>query len=127
MVVKPEEYFSHDYREARNRFVAAARQAGADLSHLELQARQTGRGLCTDIAWLGSKSPRRALLTVSGVHGVEGFAGSAVQLAALHNLPALQDDTALVMIHVLNPYGMANLRRFNDNNVDLNRNFKFSA
>jgi len=126
LVVKPEEYFSHDYREARNCFVAAARQAGAELSHLELQAGQAGRGLCTDIAWFGPKSPRRALLTVSGVHGVEGFAGSAVQLAVLDCLSELGDDMALVMIHVLNPYGMANLRRFNDNNVDLNRNFQFS-
>lgn len=28
------------------------------------------------------------------------------------------------MVHVLNPYGMAWLRRVNENNVDLNRNFR---
>ena len=42
-------------------------------------------------------------------------------------MPTLQDDMALVVIHALNPYGMANLRRFNGNNVDLNRNFYFSS
>ena len=124
--MKPEEYFFCSYIEARSRFVAAAEQAGAELSHLELQEGQADGGLCTNIAWFGPKSPRRALVTVSGVHGVEGFAGSAVQLAVLDRLPELSDDIALVMIHVLNPYGMANLRRFNYNNVDLNRNFKFS-
>ncbi len=122
-IVNPERYFSSDYQEARSRFIAEAERAGAELSHLGLQA---GEGLCTDIAWFGTRSPGRALLTVSGVHGVEGFAGSAVQLAALDHLPELAEDMALVMVHVLNPYGMANLRRFNGNNVDLNRNFHFS-
>lgn len=124
--LNPEKYFSDDYWKARNCFFAAARQSGAELSVLEVQARQAGHGLCTDIAWLGPKSPRTALLTISGVHGVEGFAGSAVQLASLEHLPKLDVDTALVLIHVFNPYGMANLRRFNGNNVDLNRNFHFS-
>jgi hypothetical protein len=33
----------------------------------------------------------------------------------------------MVVLHVLNPYGMAWLRRFNEHNVDLNRNFLDSA
>lgn len=125
-VVNPEQSFSKDYKEARTRFIAVAEQAGAEVSQLELHAGTAGHGLFTDVAWFGSKSPRRALLTVSGVHGVEGFAGSAVQLAVLGQFPKLDEDTALVLIHALNPYGMANLRRFNGNNVDLNRNFHFS-
>ena len=32
-------------------------------------------------------------------------------------------DSAVVLVHVLNPYGMAWLRRVNEHNVDLNRNF----
>jgi len=125
--VNPEAYFSSEYQKARSRFVAAVEQGGGRLSHLAYQTDEAGRELFTDIAWFGRKEPRKALLLVSGVHGVEGFAGSAVQLAALNNLPALQDDTVLVVIHALNPYGMANLRRFNGNNVDLNRNFHFSS
>ena len=125
-VVNPEEYFSSEYQQARNRFVIAVKMGGGRLSHLACQTDEAGRELFTDIAWFGHKNPRKALLLVSGVHGVEGFAGSAVQLATLNNLPTLQDDTALVLIHALNPYGMANLRRFNGNNVDLNRNFHFS-
>ena len=35
------------------------------------------------------------------------------------------EDTALVFMHGLNPYGMAHLRRFNESNADLNRNFMF--
>ena len=35
----------------------------------------------------------------------------------------LTNDSAIVLVHVLNPFGMAWLRRVNENNVDLNRNF----
>jgi hypothetical protein len=57
------------------------------------------------------------------MHGVEAYTGSAVQLALLGAPPAPGPDDALVLVHVLNPYGMAWLRRTNENNVDLNRNF----
>ena len=62
----------------------------------------------------------------SGVHGVEGYAGSAVQqaLLRLHSAtpPTNKLRTSLLLIHAVNPYGMAHYRRFNENNVDLNRN-----
>ena len=38
-------------------------------------------------------------------------------------MPAIPDDAAVVLVHILNPYGMAWLRRVNEGNVDLNRNF----
>src|SRR5262249_12016820 len=66
----------------------------------------------------------RVLLHSSGLHGVEGFAGSAIQLQLLQNVPTLSSGMTLVIAHVLNPYGMAWLRRVNENNVDLNRNFR---
>jgi hypothetical protein len=46
-----------------------------------------------------------------------------VQVAALERAPAVPAGCALVLAHALNPYGMAWLRRANENNVDLNRNF----
>lgn len=76
-----------------------------------------------DIAWLGARDARRIVLHISGVHGVEAYAGSATQLALLAAPPAVPSGGALVFVHVLNPYGMAWLRRTNEHNVDLNRNF----
>ncbi|MDH3454177.1 MAG: M14 family metallopeptidase, partial [Desulfuromonadales bacterium] len=35
----------------------------------------------------------------------------------------LRPNVRLVMVHAINPYGFANLRRCNEDNVDLNRNF----
>lgn len=118
------DFFSPDYTTARSRFRSAARAAGAVLHTLVLDAKgPAGEELTIDIGWLGATDAHRILLHTSGLHGVEAYAGSAVQLALLEQPPARPADCALVFVHVLNPYGMAWLRRANENNVDLNRNF----
>jgi len=64
------------------------------------------------------------LILTSGVHGVEGYLGSAVQqmfLKELVNENSL-DDLGLLIIHGVNPYGFKYKRRVTENNVDLNRN-----
>jgi hypothetical protein len=119
-----ESYFSPDYNTARARFRQAARSAGAQLDELPIEARgPAGQSLTIDIARLGARDARSVLLHTSGIHGVEAFAGAAIQLAALARPPQLPPGCGLVLVHVLNPYGMAWLRRANENNVDLNRNF----
>ena len=118
------DFFAPDYAAARAHFHAAALRAGAALDSLPLDARGPhDEALTIDIAWLGARRPRRVVLHVSGVHGVEAFAGAATQLALLTAPPPLPADGALILVHVLNPYGMAWLRRANEGNVDLNRNF----
>ena len=118
-------YFSPDHATARARFLAAVHAAGGSLESLELSAKgPSDEPLFIDIAWFGADAPKRVLLHSSGVHGVEGFSGSAIQLQWLvRGLPDLPEDSAIVIAHIINPYGMAWLRRFNENNVDLNRNF----
>ena len=119
-----EEYFSPDYASARNRFREAAVNAGAALHAIVLDAKgPSGEALSIDIAWVGAPAPKRVFLHTTGLHGVEAYTGSAVQLALLAARPAPRADEALVLVHVLNPYGMAWLRRANESNVDLNRNF----
>lgn len=120
----PESCFSPDYVTARQRFRDAARAAGAGLAELAIGALgPAGQSLTIDIAHLGAPAARRVLLHTSGLHGVEAYAGAAVQLAALARAPEVPAGCALVLVHVLNPYGMAWLRRANESNVDLNRNF----
>ncbi len=116
--------FSPSYTVARDRFRTQAALRGGRLHTLRIDAPgPQGEPLSIDIAVFGAQHPRRVLLHSSGLHGVEGFAGSAIQLRLLENLPDLPPDGALVLVHVLNPYGMAWLRRTNESNVDLNRNF----
>lgn len=121
------DYFSSEYGQARDKFRAAARRAGAHLTAL-VNPKVKGPGgedLVTDVARLGPRDASRVLLTISATHGAEGFCGSGAQVGALEaglgrELPA---DTALVAVHAINPYGFGWIRRVTEDNVDLNRNF----
>jgi hypothetical protein len=98
---------------------------GGQLESIVLNAKDpAGNALGIDIGWFGSPSPRRALIHSSGLHGIEGFAGSAIQQQWLADgIPNTGPDDAIAIVHALNPFGMAWLRRANENNVDLSHNF----
>ncbi len=86
-------------------------------------SRHVSRDLSIDIAVFGEYSAPKKILHIAGVHGIEAFTGSAIQFAILSEMQELPSDTAVVFVHCLNPWGMSNLRRTNERNVDLNRNF----
>jgi hypothetical protein len=119
--------YSETYREARGRFRAAARDAGARLeAHTVRAAPDEEESLTIDVARIGPASPRWSVVVSSGVHGVEGFFGSAIQTAFLQQSSAAQFaqfDGEFIFIHAINPFGFSELRRVNEDNVDLNRNF----
>jgi hypothetical protein len=118
--------FSESYHEARENFLAAAQNAGGEIVHYELPQRDiNGQALFTDIALFNMDDASRVLVLGSGTHGVEGFAGSAIQLGLLREGLAenLKPGFGLLFYHALNPYGFSYLRRFNEDNVDINRNF----
>jgi hypothetical protein len=118
--------FSLSYEEARERFRETCRFAGAQLEVYENPHRgPDGRPLTTDVGRFGPASARRLLLLVSGTHGNEGRCGSGCQIAWVREggPRTLPDDTAVVLVHYINPYGGAYLQRETEENVDLNRNF----
>jgi hypothetical protein len=151
-----EKYFSNDYYEARDKFRRGVVGVGMELHSLKLNNDNNDdnddekEDLTIDIGVL-KRSERKVLIHVSGTHGVEGFAGSAIQSALLENSNSFmnlkkdgddidnnnnnnnnknnndeknnQELPTVVFVHGLNPYGFSNFRRFNENNVDLNRNF----
>lgn len=119
--------FSADYFEARDKFLRAAKARGCTItSHINPYAKgPKGEDLFTDVAVWGDPEAKTALLSISGTHGVEAYAGSACQIGWLKsdrnsNWPR---RFKLVMIHALNPYGFAWNRRVTEENADLNRNF----
>ncbi len=118
-------FFSVDYESARQRFLDAAQACGAQLDRVEIGAKgPAGENLSIDFARLGELSQaKRIVVHTSGVHGVEGYVGSAIQLELLSDFPNFTRSDAAIFVHSVNPYGMAWLRRWNENNVDLNRNF----
>lgn len=119
------DFFSATYGEARARFLDAAAQAGVTPEHHVNPVKgPDGAELASDVVRFGPDDASRVLVTLSATHGVEGFCGSGAQVGTLRTgqWRELPEDTALVMVHAINPYGFAWLRRVTEDNVDLNRN-----
>ncbi len=119
--------FSPDYSTARDRFRQASARCGLDVqSHPIDQLGPDGEELTIDVALSPGNSSDRMLVVSSGLHGVEGFFGSAVQLAMLEQLSRQINKLPpirFLFLHGLSPFGFAWLRRFNEESVDQNRNF----
>jgi hypothetical protein len=118
--------FSRSHAQARATFLAACAGAGGALRSLRHPLRAPDDGaLHLDAVRFGADAARRVLFIASGTHGIEGFCGSGIQSFLLGDGLAarLPKDVALVLVHAVNPWGFAWLRRVNEDNVDINRNF----
>ncbi|MGV2340023.1 MAG UNVERIFIED_CONTAM: M14 family metallopeptidase [Planctomycetaceae bacterium] len=117
--------FSPDHSSARRRFQQAAARLGWTLESYPVGlVGPDGNDLAFDVACTPGCDPEKVLVVSSGIHGVEGFFGSAVQIALLENWAARTPPSIkCVFLHGLNPFGFAWLRRFDENNADPNRNF----
>lgn len=118
--------FGSDYFQARSRFREAVEAEGGVLQAImHPDAGPGGRDLTMDIAWFGPVAAEAVLVLLSGTHGVEGFCGSGAQVAALKRgeFRRLPGGVAVMMVHAVNPYGFAWLRRVTHENIDLNRNW----
>jgi len=118
--------FSSSYREAREKFVEASHRAGAGMTSIRHPLRgPAGEELAIDTAWLGPDDASTVLLCISGVHGAEGYAGSAAQISWLTHRQKgrLPPDVAVLLVHAANPWGFAYGLRGTEDNVDINRNW----
>jgi hypothetical protein len=118
--------FSDDYASARTKFLGLAKAASARIESYEHpEVGPTNETIYTDVAVLGNENAQAVVFVGSATHGVEGFAGSAIQIGLLREgyAGSLGQNVRLVLIHAINPYGFAHVRRANEDNVDLNRNF----
>jgi hypothetical protein len=118
--------FPADYAASRRALLELCAAEGARTSsfaHPELGP--GGEPLATDVARFGPEDAESLLIVSSGTHGIEALCAAGIQAALLKlgvhaERPA---GVALLFVHALNPYGFAYLRRTNEDNVDLNRNF----
>jgi hypothetical protein len=123
--------FSKHYSDARELFSTAAASAGAEIASYAYPVKgPDGEELTTEVAWIGPREAKKVFVTVSGTHGIEGFAGSAAQIDWLQRgeWKKLQSDgkftdTSAMLVHAINPYGFAWRRRVTHENIDLNRNW----
>ena len=124
------DHFSQSYAEARGKFLAATRDRKLDVQSHVLPDRVgvDGEALAIDVALGGAVSGPGLLVITSATHGLEGYCGSGAQIALLRDDAFLAMVTAarvgVLFVHALNPFGFSHGRRVNEDNVDLNRNFR---
>jgi len=119
--------YPQSYQQARARFLELLGKLAHPVQHdavLFPVIGAQGEALYLDTAWIGNPDAAKVLVLISATHGVEGFAGSAIQQDVLHQLEAtaLPEQTAVLLLHALNPWGFSFQQRVNEDGVDLNRN-----
>lgn len=115
--------FSSSYSVAAEQFCSTAANRGFEVKRHLLPGSLgiDGEQLSIDVA---TKGRGDQLILLSGVHGPEGYAGSACQIECMKRFDF--EGHRIVMIHAVNPYGFSYSTRANENRVDLNRNFSGS-
>lgn len=123
-------YFPSSFTEARQKWEQMAPQlkkisANTEIDVIKIPS-QSEPDMFIDYAFIPSEKEMSQLFVLtSGVHGVEAYAGSAVQRMFLDKILPTVDrkNMGVLILHGINPWGFKNNRRVTENNVDLNRNF----
>ena len=81
--------YSPNYAAARRRFRDLAANANARLEQypIKIEGREHG-SLTIDVGIIGCDDPSWSVVLSSGIHGIEGFFGSAIQCAWLTQVAA---------------------------------------
>lgn len=123
-----EPFFPETYTESRAWFRRQLEVVKKKYPHAKIQSRALKRHPQLTTDWITAASTgEQCLILSTALHGVEGFTGTAVLHHFIHDfLPQIDPErTAITLIHAVNPWGMQHRRRWNESNVDLNRNFRF--
>ncbi|MBU1344582.1 MAG: DUF2817 domain-containing protein [Proteobacteria bacterium] len=122
-------YFQESYVDCRRHFIDEADKIKETYKEVQISALKieslVDPDLTIDYCYIpAQKSFKRLLILTSGVHGIEGYVGSAVQQMFLSEQVKENslDELGVLIIHAINPYGFKYQRRVTENNVDLNRN-----
>ncbi len=127
-------YFQDSYSACRDEFRKAssdlkAKYPNATIGKFNVPSK-VDNDLTIDYVYIPPSDKKVKLLILSsGVHGVEGFSGSAAQQLFMKEYMEKIDhkNTGVLLLHGMNPYGFKYQRRVTENNVDLNRNSDVSA
>jgi len=120
-------YFPTSYEESRERFrlslgLLQSKWPDARLESLPLKNHPD---LSIDWIWAEPRKKENLVIISTGEHGIEGYVGAAMLKVFIEEFaPRLDSEqTGLLLLHALNPWGMKHRRKVNENSVDLNRNF----
>jgi len=126
-------YYQENYDDARREFLSCAKKLadkydGVELFYYKVESSKDAN-LIMDVCYIPPQREfGRLLILTSGLHGIEGFTGSAIQQMFMKELLSDHEvqDQGILLIHSINPYGFKYMRKATENNVDLNRNCSVS-
>ena len=117
------ESFYNSYDDIRAHLQELTAELGVEISSHAIDAADD---LYIDSFYLPAVEARKNLIVLTtGVHGMEGYIGSVMLDVFFEEVYPTLDmtDTGILVVANVNPYGMKYYRRYNESNVDLNRNF----
>ena len=125
------DYFPSSYEDSRERFRQSLSllQAKWPDARLENHLLKEHPDLSIDWMWAEPREKENLVILSTGEHGIEGYVGAAMLKVFIEEFaPRLNpENTGLLLIHAINPWGMKYHRKVNENNVDLNRNFTYGG
>jgi len=121
--------YIYNYDECRKKFYTFESDLKKYYSKVENKSYLIEKESYIDSFLCDNSDNRKLFLITTGEHGIEGYAGNVfLQIFMKEFLYRIKtEEISLLFIHSLNPWGMKNKRRVNENNVDLNRNFLYKS
>lgn len=124
-------FFPSTYEDSRARFIKSLSLIQKNWHATQLEARPLNDhpDLTIDWLWAHARSKKTLVILSTAEHGIEGYVGAAMMKIFIDEFaPRLNpENTGLLLVHGLNPWGMNHHRKVNEHNVDLNRNFVFDG
>lgn len=123
------EVFYDEYDDVRAHLLDTVDVLRTEGYDVQLNSYEIGseEGLYIDSVYIPATEKQTNLVVLTtGVHGIEGYIGSVmldVFWEEIYPTEVNKSNTGVLIIANVNPYGMKYHRRYNENNVDLNRNF----
>ena len=123
--------FPESYEASRTRFLHDVEllRPKWPSARLESHPLKDHPNLSIDWFWAEPRLKENLVMISTAEHGIEGYVGSAMLKLFMDEFaPRFNpENTGLLLIHAINPWGMKKHYRVNQNNVDLNRNFVFDG
>ena len=122
------ESFLNSYEDVRSNVqkrIATLKKDGVKVKYTEYAIDESDNLYIDNFYIPALKEQKNLIVLTTGVHGMEGYIGSVMLDVFFEEIydGLNKDDTGVLVVANVNPYGMKYMRRYNENNVDLNRNF----